>query len=106
MSAAHALQNLLRTLPAAATATFLALFPIVNPFGAVPLFFTITTGFTPRDRNRTALKTATYVFWILVTFLFFGRFVLNFFGTRIRDEGLSEDNLSMLLTSERWQSSR
>ena len=80
MNPAHAFQNLLRTLPAAATATFLALFPIVNPFGGVPLFFTLTAGFTPRDRNRTALKTAMYVFWILVIFMFFGRFVLNFFG--------------------------
>lgn len=80
MNAAYALQNLLRTLPVAATATFLALFPIVNPFGAVPLFFTMTAGFTPRDRNRTALKTALYVLWILVIFMFFGRFVLNFFG--------------------------
>ena len=80
MNAAHALQNLLRTLPAAATATFLALFPIVNPFGGIPLFFSMTSSFTPEDRNRTALKTACYVFGILVTFLFFGRFVLNFFG--------------------------
>jgi multiple antibiotic resistance protein len=80
MNPAHAFQNLLRTLPAAATATFLALFPIVNPFGGVPLFFTLTAGFTPRDRNRTALKTEMYVFWILVIFMFFGRFVLNFFG--------------------------
>jgi multiple antibiotic resistance protein len=80
MNAAHAVENLLHTLPAAATATFLALFPIVNPFGGVPLFFSMTADFTPRDRNLTALKTAGYVFAILVTFLFFGRFVLNFFG--------------------------
>jgi multiple antibiotic resistance protein len=40
----------------------------------------MTAGFTPRDRNRTALKTAVYVLWILVIFMFFGRFVLNFFG--------------------------
>ena len=80
MNAAHALENLLHTLPAAATATFLALFPIVNPFGGIPLFFSLTSGFTPPDRNRTALRTALYVFAILVTFLFFGRFVLNFFG--------------------------
>jgi len=36
--------KLLRTLPSAASATFLALFPIVNPFGGVPLFFTLTYG--------------------------------------------------------------
>lgn len=80
MNAAHALQSLLRTLPAAATATFLALFPIVNPFGGIPLFFSMTSGFTPQDRHRAALKTACYVFGILVAFMFFGRFVLNFFG--------------------------
>src|SRR5215469_10942437 len=80
MKTANALQHILLTLPAAATATFLALFPIVNPFGGIPLFFSMTSDFTPRDRNLTALKTAVYVFAILVIFMFFGRFVLNFFG--------------------------
>src|ERR1700741_5201894 len=80
MNPPHAVENLLRTLPAAATATFLALFPIVNPFGGIPLFFSLTSGFTPPERNRTALRTALYVFAILVTFMFFGRFVLIFFG--------------------------
>jgi multiple antibiotic resistance protein len=80
MKTANALQHILLTLPAAATATFLALFPIVNPFGGIPLFFSMTSGFTDQERNLTALKTATYVFAILVIFMFFGRFVLNFFG--------------------------
>jgi MarC family membrane protein len=76
----NAVQQLLFTIPAGATATYLALFPIVNPFGGIPLFFSITSGFTPQDRHRAALKTGFYVFVILVTFMFFGRFVLNFFG--------------------------
>ena len=76
----QALAHFLLTIPNAATATFLALFPIVNPFGGIPLFFSITSGFTPKDRYRAALKTGFYVFLILVTFMFFGRFVLNFFG--------------------------
>lgn len=70
----------LHTLPHSAAATFLALFPIVDPFGGIPIFFTMTSSWTPRDRLRTALKTGMWVFVILVTFLFFGRFVLNFFG--------------------------
>jgi multiple antibiotic resistance protein len=70
----------LQTLPAAATATFLALFPIVNPIGGMPLFFGMTSTFPAEERNRTALKTALYVVAILITFMFFGRFVLNFFG--------------------------
>jgi multiple antibiotic resistance protein len=80
MTSAHALGEFLRTLPRSAAATFLALFPIVDPFGGVPIFFTMTAGWTAHDRKRTAFKTGLWVFIILVTFLFFGRFVLYFFG--------------------------
>ena len=80
MNPAHAVQQLLRALPSAAVATFLALFPIVNPFGAIPIFFALTGDFPPAERNSTALKTAIYVIIILVVFLFFGRFVLILFG--------------------------
>jgi small neutral amino acid transporter SnatA (MarC family) len=80
MTSAHALGHFLRTLPDSAIATFLALFPIVDPFGGVPVFFTMTSSWTARDRSRTAFKTGMWVFIILVTFLFFGRFVLHFFG--------------------------
>jgi len=77
---AHALGHFLRTLPASAIATFLALFPIVDPFGGIPIFFSMTSTWTAKERNWTALKTSFYVFGILVVFLFFGRFVLYFFG--------------------------
>jgi multiple antibiotic resistance protein len=40
----------------------------------------MTSSWTAADRNRTAVKTGIWVFLILVTFLFFGRFVLQFFG--------------------------
>src|SRR6202051_2602318 len=80
MTSAHALGQFLRTLPRSAAATFLALFPIVDPFGGVPIFFTMTSTWTAQDRRRTAFKTGVWVFVILVTFLFFGRFVLYFFG--------------------------
>ena len=80
MTSAHALGHFLRTLPDSAAATFLALFPIVEPFGGIPDFFSMTSTWTPRERSRTAFKTGVWVFLILVTFLFFGRFVLHFFG--------------------------
>jgi multiple antibiotic resistance protein len=80
MASTHALGHFLRTLPDSAAATFLALFPIVDPFGGIPVFFSMTSSWTQRDRYRTALKTGVWVFVILVTFLFFGRFVLHFFG--------------------------
>ena len=40
----------------------------------------MTADWNARDRRNTAIKTGIWVFVILVTFLFFGRFVLYFFG--------------------------
>jgi multiple antibiotic resistance protein len=80
MTPANAVPHFLRDLPSAAVATFLALFPIVNPFGGIPIFFALTEDLAPADRTRTALKTSVYVITILVVFLFFGRFVLILFG--------------------------
>jgi multiple antibiotic resistance protein len=80
MTSAQAFGHFLRSLPASAAATFLALFPIVDPLGGIPIFFAMTSDWTDQDRRRTAIKTGLWVFVILVTFLFFGRFVLFFFG--------------------------
>jgi multiple antibiotic resistance protein len=80
MNAHIAISQLLHDLPSAATATFLALFPIVNPLGGIPLFFSLAADFPSAERNRTAVKTAIYVIAILVIFMLVGRFVLNFFG--------------------------
>jgi multiple antibiotic resistance protein len=80
MTSAHGFGLFLRTLPDSAIATFLALFPIVDPLGGIPIFFTMTSSWTPRERLYTAIKTGIWVLVILVTFLFFGRFVLHFFG--------------------------
>ncbi len=80
MNAQTAIQHVLRDLPTAATATFFALFPIVNPFGGIPLFFSLTADFSPTERRDTAMKTGFYVIAILVVFMLLGRFVLNFFG--------------------------
>jgi multiple antibiotic resistance protein len=80
VNSAHALGQFLRTLPHSALATFLALFPIVDPFGGIPIFFSVTASWTAKERRETALKTSLYVLAILVAFLFFGRFVLYFFG--------------------------
>jgi len=44
------------------------------------MFFALTSDMDRSERRSTALKTALYVVGILIVFLFFGRFVLNFFG--------------------------
>src|SRR5579872_5361885 len=80
MVASNAVEHFLHDVPLAAAATFLALFPIVDPFGGIPVFYTLTGRLTRWERSWTAFKTSAYVFSILVVFLFFGRFVLSFFG--------------------------
>jgi multiple antibiotic resistance protein len=80
IASSNAVGQFLRTVPSAAAATFLALFPIVDPFGGIPVFYSITSDWPAKDRWLTAIKTSFYVFAILVVFLFFGRFVLSFFG--------------------------
>jgi multiple antibiotic resistance protein len=80
MSPQMAIEHLVHDLPSAAMATFLALFPIVNPPGGVPMFFSLTADYAPEERHRAALKISFYVIAILVVFMLFGRFVLNFFG--------------------------
>ncbi|RAU82659.1 MarC family NAAT transporter [Pontibacter arcticus] len=66
-------------------ATFTALFSVVNPFGAMPVFLTLTQDDTPAHRNQQALKACLFMVGILAVFFLAGQYVLNFFGIRIHD---------------------
>jgi len=66
-------------------ATFSALFSVVNPFGAMPVFLTLTQDDTPDHRNQMAMRASMYMVLILAVFFFAGQYVLNFFGLRIHD---------------------
>jgi multiple antibiotic resistance protein len=66
-------------------ATFSALFPVINPFGATPVFLALTGSMDKTTRNEQAMKACLYVVGILVVFFFAGTFILNFFGLRIED---------------------
>ncbi|MHC5748985.1 MAG: MarC family protein, partial [Nostoc sp.] len=46
-------------------ATFVALFPIANPIGAVPVFYTLTATETSSERHQQALQTAINVVLVL-----------------------------------------
>jgi len=60
--------------------TLAALFPIANPIGAVPLFYSLTATDSRSDRRKQARKTAINVVLILSVFLLGGRSILEFFG--------------------------
>ncbi|RDC63837.1 MarC family protein [Adhaeribacter pallidiroseus] len=66
-------------------ATFSALFSVVNPFGAMPVFLTLTQDDTPERRRQQALRACLYMIGILAVFFLAGQYILNFFGLRIHD---------------------
>ena len=60
--------------------SFITLFPLVNPIGAIPVFCTLTSDSPVEFRKKTAFKTAFNVLIILLAFYFIGEFLLEFFG--------------------------
>jgi multiple antibiotic resistance protein len=67
----------------ALVAALTALFPLLNPVGNTPIFFSITADDTPQYRRRQALKIAINVFVILTVCLLFGRYILAMFGLTV-----------------------
>lgn len=63
--------------------TFGALFAIVDPLGAGPIFHGLTARMDADQRRAEARKAALATFALLVAFLFLGRFVLDFFGVTL-----------------------
>ena len=67
-------------------ATFSALFSVVNPLGAMPVYLALTHNDSPGWRRVQLRKAAIYLACILVVFFLVGTYILNFFGITI--EGL------------------
>jgi multiple antibiotic resistance protein len=59
------------------------LFPIVSPISVIPVFIGLTAGRAMPDRMRIALKSALFVFVILLVFLFAGEPLLHYFGISV-----------------------
>jgi multiple antibiotic resistance protein len=59
------------------------LFSIVNPFGVVPMFLTMTSQYEEKDRRRLILSTSLYFIGILLVFFWAGTYILGFFGLSI-----------------------
>lgn len=60
-----------------------ALFSVLNPIGAVPIFVGLTQDYTKGEKNRVSFWTAINVLIILVISFFAGQYVLSFFGITI-----------------------
>lgn len=66
-----------------ALASFAALFPVVDPIGAVPIFLVLTAGVPKRTRDRYAKRIALYVVVLLIVALLVGGSFLRFFGVSL-----------------------
>ena len=64
-------------------ATFMALFPIANPFSTAPVFLAITHGDSDERRAKQARMGVIYMFCILFMFLIAGTMIMKFFGISI-----------------------
>ncbi len=64
-------------------ATAAAIFSIVNPLGAIPLYLSLTEGYDDQHRNQSALHVSIYTVGILITFFWLGIYLLGFFGIEV-----------------------
>ncbi|MFD0127458.1 NAAT family transporter, partial [Bacillus subtilis] len=61
----------------------ISLFAVSNPIGNVPIFLTLTEGYTAAERKAIARKAAILSFFILAAFLFFGHLIFKLFDINI-----------------------
>ncbi len=62
---------------------FTSFFTLMNPFGVMPVFLTMTGGLTKAERNKTAYKATLTAFLVLISFAFLGKYLFDFFGISI-----------------------
>ena len=64
---------------------FAALFAIMNPFVALPMFLSLTDGYDPATQRRTGIRAAVYSAVLAVVVLVAGSVVLGFFSINVDD---------------------
>ena len=62
---------------------FTSFFTLINPLGVMPIFMTMTSDLSVKDRNKTALKASIVSFLTLTAFAFTGHILFNFFGISV-----------------------
>ncbi|MGG1575725.1 MarC family protein [Fictibacillus sp. NRS-1165] len=58
-------------------------FAVMNPIGNIPIFISLTSGYSRKEKHRTARKAAIISFIILTVFLLLGNLIFSFFGITI-----------------------
>lgn len=60
------------------TGVFVTLFVIIDPPGTIPIFLSLTSSMTAKQRSRAALVAVGVAMLIISTFALFGRFILDY----------------------------
>lgn len=81
----------------------IALFAIVNPIGAIPLYISLTDGYQPGERGQIVRITPVAVVAILLVTLLCGEFILRFFGISIGSFRIGGGILLLLMASSMLQ---
>lgn len=82
--------------------TFAALFPLVNPLAALPLFASLTQGGTSQWRKQMAIKASVFVFLILFVTECVGNGLLHFFGLSL---GMLQIAGGLIVAHTAWEMS-
>ncbi|ETI65970.1 MarC family protein [Neobacillus vireti] len=61
----------------------ISFFAIMNPIGNIPIFISLTNGYSQQQKKRTARKAAIVSLCILTGFLLLGKFIFAMFGITI-----------------------
>ena len=62
---------------------FTSFFAIINPLGVMPVFMTMTTDISEKQRKRTAFKAVFTAFIVLMLFALTGQLLFKFFGISV-----------------------
>jgi multiple antibiotic resistance protein len=63
--------------------SFTSFFTLINPFGTMPIFMTMTADLDKSHRTKTARKAAVVSFVTIIVFAFSGQVLFNFFGISV-----------------------
>ncbi len=62
---------------------FTSFLTLMNPMGVMPVFLTMTSELSKRERRKTAIKATITAGIVLILFAFLGEYLFNFFGISV-----------------------
>lgn len=62
---------------------FTSFFTLINPFGTMPIFMSMTNSLSKKRRKQTAKKATLVAFFTILAFAFSGQVLFNFFGISV-----------------------